>query len=63
MYERTLSECKSFGFIHNVVGRNMTVLSQTEYDNNRKEYEIIVKELVIPKDPTSIHDEVLHFSK
>ena len=37
VHEITVSECKQLCFlIHIVVGRNITVLSQTEYDNIRK---------------------------
>ena len=43
--------------IHNVVGRNLNVMFQTEYDDSRKKYGIIVKELVVPKDPTEKVDK------
>ena len=43
MYERIVSECKKLRYlVHNMGGRNLTVLSQTEYDNVREEYGIIL---------------------
>ena len=44
--------------INNVVSINMNVPSQTEYDNIRTEYGIIVEESVIPKYPTVTFDGV-----
>ena len=37
VYENTASECNKLrNLIHNVVGKNLAVLSQKEYDNVRK---------------------------
>ena len=59
MYERTASECKKLPLlIHYVFGINLTVLSQIEYDNARKRYVIIVKELVLLKYPAETGDKV-----
>ena len=44
-----------------MVGINLNVLSQTEYDNARKEYVMILKEYVLPKDPTATVYEVWIF--
>ena len=41
-----------------MVGINLTILSQTKYDNARKEYGSIIKDSVIPNYSTAACDEV-----